>query len=102
MEDGGVRKEPCRYADRSPPDRAPHLPRCRRGGKASPHRANGHTLARRPDVYKRQPLLNSDDDYKKVAAAIKENMASFDDGKTALCLMGHGTEADSNADYRCV
>ena len=26
-------------------------------------------------------------------------MASFDDGKTALCLMGHGTEADSNADY---
>ena len=45
------------------------------------------------------PLLTSDDDYKKVAAAIKENMVSFDDGKTALCLMGHGTEADSNADY---
>lgn len=45
------------------------------------------------------PLLTSDDDYKKVAAAIKENMASFDDDKTALCLMGHGTEADSNADY---
>lgn len=45
------------------------------------------------------PLLTSDDDYKKVAAAIKENMSSFDDGKTALCLMGHGTEADSNADY---
>ena len=45
------------------------------------------------------PLLTSDDDYKKVAAAIKENMASFDDGETALCLMGHGTEADSNADY---
>lgn len=46
MEDGGVRKEPCRYADRSPPDRAPHLPRYRRGGKASLHRANGHTHAR--------------------------------------------------------
>ncbi len=45
------------------------------------------------------PLLTSDDDYSKVADAIKENMASFDDGKTALCLMGHGTEADSNADY---
>ena len=45
------------------------------------------------------PLLTSDDDYKKVAAAIKENMASFDDGKTALCLMGHGTEADSNQVY---
>ena len=45
------------------------------------------------------PLLTSDDDYSKVADAIKENMKSFDDGKTALCLMGHGTEADSNADY---
>ena len=45
------------------------------------------------------PLLASDDDYSKVADAIKEGMASFDDGKTALCLMGHGTEADSNADY---
>ena len=47
-EDGGVCKEPCGYADRSPPDRAPHLPRCRRGGKAPLHRANGHTLTRRP------------------------------------------------------
>ena len=53
MEDGGVRKEPCRYADRSPPDRAPHLPRYRRGGKASLHRANGHTLARRPQSGRR-------------------------------------------------
>ena len=32
----------------APLDRAPHLPRYRRGGKASLHRANGHTLARRP------------------------------------------------------
>ena len=31
------------------------------------------------------PLLTSDDDYKKVAAAIKENMASFDDGKK-MCI----------------
>ena len=31
-----------------PPDRAPHLPRYRRGGKASLHRANGNALARRP------------------------------------------------------
>ena len=35
---------------RSPPDRAPHLPRYRRGGKASLHRANG-TLS--PDDHSR-------------------------------------------------
>lgn len=45
------------------------------------------------------PLLTSDDDYDKVADAVKEGMASYDDGKTAICLMGHGTEADSNSDY---
>jgi sirohydrochlorin cobaltochelatase len=26
-------------------------------------------------------------------------MASYDDGQTAICLMGHGTEAESNAIY---
>ncbi len=46
-----------------------------------------------------EPLLSSDDDYSKVADAIKDAMASYDDGKTAICLMGHGTEAESNKDY---
>ena len=45
------------------------------------------------------PLLTSDGDYQKVSAAITKKTASFDDGKTAICFMGHGTEADSNSDY---
>lgn len=45
------------------------------------------------------PLLTSESDYKKVVAAITGKTASFDDGKTAICFMGHGTEADSNSDY---
>ncbi|MBO7612270.1 MAG: sirohydrochlorin cobaltochelatase, partial [Treponema sp.] len=45
------------------------------------------------------PLLTSDGDYEKVSAAITKKTASFDDGKTAICFMGHGTEADSNSDY---
>ena len=34
-----------------------------------------------------------------MAETIVEATASFDDGKTAICFMGHGTEADSNAVY---
>lgn len=32
-------------------------------------------------------------------AAIAETMAEYDDGDTAICLMGHGTKAESNAAY---
>ncbi len=46
-----------------------------------------------------QPLLTSDDDYEAVISAITDAMEPYDDGQTAICLMGHGTEADSNADY---
>lgn len=45
------------------------------------------------------PLLTSDQDYSEVASAISADMARYDDGKTAIVLMGHGTEADSNKDY---
>ena len=45
------------------------------------------------------PLLTSDADYDAVIAAITEHTASHDDGETAVCFMGHGTEADSNAVY---
>lgn len=45
------------------------------------------------------PLLTSDADYDAVIAAITEHTASYDDGETAVCFMGHGTEADSNAVY---
>jgi len=46
-----------------------------------------------------EPLLTSDEDYDAVVKALTEKMASYDDGETAICFMGHGTEADSNAVY---
>lgn len=46
-----------------------------------------------------EPLLTSDDDFKVVIKAITEATAEYDDGETAICFMGHGTEADSNAVY---
>lgn len=45
------------------------------------------------------PLLTSDSDYEAVAKVITEKLAAYDDGKTAICFMGHGTEAESNKDY---
>ena len=45
------------------------------------------------------PLLTSDEDYSAVAEAICDATAAYDDGQTAICFMGHGTEADSNEDY---
>ncbi|MBR1898736.1 MAG: sirohydrochlorin cobaltochelatase, partial [Oscillospiraceae bacterium] len=47
-----------------------------------------------------EPLLTSDDDFKRVEQAIVDWTAEYDDGKTAICFMGHGTEADSNAVYQ--
>ncbi|WP_322152331.1 sirohydrochlorin cobaltochelatase, partial [Paratractidigestivibacter sp.] len=44
-----------------------------------------------------EPLLSSDGDYDKVADAIGAAMADYEG--SAICLMGHGTEADSNQDY---
>ena len=46
-----------------------------------------------------EPLLTSDDDFKRVENAIVEWTKDYDDGKTAICFMGHGTEAESNAVY---
>lgn len=46
-----------------------------------------------------QPLLTSDADFDAVISAITEHTESYDDGETAICFMGHGTEADSNAVY---
>lgn len=45
------------------------------------------------------PLLTSDEDFQAVARAITAQTASYDDGKTAICFMGHGTEAASNSVY---
>ena len=47
-----------------------------------------------------KPLLTSDDDFKRVESAIVDWTKEYDDGKTAICFMGHGTEAESNAVYQ--
>lgn len=46
-----------------------------------------------------KPLLTSEEDFKAVIEAITKATASYDDGETAICFMGHGTEADSNQVY---
>ena len=46
-----------------------------------------------------EPLLTSDDDFQKVMNAIVDATKEYDDGETAICFMGHGTEADSNSVY---
>ena len=45
------------------------------------------------------PLLDTDDDFLTVADALAKVTAAFNDGETAICLMGHGTEAESNEVY---
>lgn len=46
-----------------------------------------------------EPLLTSDADFDSVAEALVKATEQFDDGNTAICFMGHGTEADSNSVY---
>ena len=46
-----------------------------------------------------EPLLTSDKDFEAVAKAITDATKSYDDGKTAIVFMGHGTEAESNQVY---
>ncbi len=46
-----------------------------------------------------EPLLTSEEDFKNVAKAITDATAEYDDATTAICFMGHGTEADSNEVY---
>lgn len=46
-----------------------------------------------------KPLLSSDEDFVTVMNAIVKATEKYDDGETAICFMGHGTEADSNAVY---
>ena len=46
-----------------------------------------------------EPLLVSDEDFTAVAEAVVAATKDYDDGETAICFMGHGTEADSNAVY---
>ena len=60
-------------------------------------------VAERSDAFEKvsigEPLLTSDEDFKAVMTAITEATAEYDDGESAICFMGHGTEADSNQIY---
>ena len=46
-----------------------------------------------------EPLLNTDRDFDMVAEAVVAATAAYDNGETAICFMGHGTEAESNGVY---
>ncbi|MBQ9631699.1 MAG: sirohydrochlorin cobaltochelatase [Lachnospiraceae bacterium] len=46
-----------------------------------------------------KPLLSDDEDFAKVAEAMIAATEEYKDGHTAICFMGHGTEADSNRVY---
>ena len=46
-----------------------------------------------------EPLLTSDEDFAAVAEIVTKATAEYDDGETAICFMGHGTEAESNQVY---
>lgn len=45
------------------------------------------------------PLLTTDEDFAAVAQAMVDAAAGHDDGKTAVCYMGHGSEAAANGIY---
>lgn len=45
------------------------------------------------------PLLTTDEDFKNVEQALVDWTKDYDDGKTAIVFMGHGTEAESNGVY---
>ncbi len=46
-----------------------------------------------------EPMLTSEEDFQTVLDAVVEATASYDDGKTAIVFMGHGTEHEANGVY---
>lgn len=46
-----------------------------------------------------KPLLSDEQDQEELIAAIVRRTACFDDGHTAVCFMGHGTDAKANRVY---
>ena len=45
------------------------------------------------------PLLTTEEDFNRVIDAITDATVQYDDGETAICFMGHGTEAKANQVY---
>ena len=62
-----------------------------------------NTVAEYADAFDKvvigEPILSTDEDFDRVADIIVEATKEYDDGETAICFMGHGTEADSNGVY---
>ena len=62
-----------------------------------------NTLAEYSDAFASisvgQPLLTDDGDFQAVMEAITAATAVYDDGRTAICFMGHGTEHGANGVY---
>lgn len=52
-----------------------------------------------PDGSAGEPPAEDGEDFQIAAQAMVDATAQYDDGKTAICFMGHGTEAQSNAVY---
>ena len=46
-----------------------------------------------------EPLLRTKADFNALTEAITTATKEYDDGETAICFMGHGTEAESNGVY---
>ena len=46
-----------------------------------------------------EPLLRTKADFNTLTEAITAATKEYDDGETAICFMGHGTEAESNGVY---
>ena len=46
-----------------------------------------------------EPLLTSDEDFRKVEETITSETSEYDDGETAIVFMGHGTEHEYNKIY---
>lgn len=46
-----------------------------------------------------EPLLTSDNDFEAVIKVITAATVQYNDGETAICFMGHGTDAKSNHVY---
>lgn len=46
-----------------------------------------------------EPLLSTQEDVWAVVRAMTGEVADYDDGKTAMCFLGHGTDAHANRAY---
>ena len=75
------------------------------------HIMNGREYNKMLDIFSRYknkfdkiaigaPLLTYKTDFNKVAKAIADYTQKYNNGSTAVCLMGHGTDVEANSVYR--